>query len=62
MKVDTGASISIISEEINNNLWSQGDAPPLQESTVTYSGGQIPVKGSINVTVKYKEQPNSQNW
>ena len=27
MEVDTGASVSIISEETYNHLWSPGDAP-----------------------------------
>jgi len=60
MEVDTGASVSIISEETYNRLWTPEDAPPpLQESCVklrTYSGEQIGVKGSTTVTVKYKEQ------
>jgi len=59
MEVDTGASVSIISEETYNHLWSQADAPPLQESSVklkTYSGEQIHVKGSTTVTVIYKEE------
>lgn len=59
MEVDTGASVSIISEETYNRLWSPEDAPPLQESSVklrTYSGEQIGVKGSTTVTVNYKEQ------
>ena len=59
MEVDTGASVSIISEETYNRLWSPEDAPPLQESSVklrTYSGEQIGVKGSTIVTVKYKDQ------
>ena len=34
MEVDTGASVSIISEETYNRLWSPEDAPPLQESSV----------------------------
>ena len=59
MEVDTGASVSIISEETYNRLWSPEDAPPLQKSSVklrTYSGEQIGVKGSTIVTVKYKDQ------
>ena len=59
MEIDTGASVSIISEETYNRLWSPEDAPPLQESSVklrTYSGEQIGVKGSTTVTVRYKNQ------
>ena len=34
MEVDIGASVSIISEETYNHLWSPEDASPLQESSV----------------------------
>ena len=51
MELDTGASVSIISE--------RGQAPALRESHVklkTYSGEQVAVKGVMDVTVQYNEQ------
>ena len=59
MELDTGASVSIISEATYNRLWPQGQAPVLQESHVrlkTYSGEQVPVKGVMDVTVQVNEQ------
>ena len=55
IELDTGASISIISEPTYNKLWPQGKAPAIQESQVkmkTYSGEQLPVKGVIKVEVQ----------
>ena len=43
MKVDTGVSVSIISEDTYSRLWPDGQQPSLQESTIilyTYSGGR----------------------
>ena len=59
MELDTGASVSIISEATYNRLWPQGQAPVLQESHVklkTYSGEQVAVKGVMDVTVQVNEQ------
>ena len=42
MEVDTEASVSIISKETYNHLWSKDKAPQLEQSDVklwTYSGG-----------------------
>ena len=35
MEVDTGASASVISEEVYGRLWKREDAPPLRPTTVT---------------------------
>ena len=35
MEVDTGASVSIISEDTYSHLWPDGQQPFLQESTIT---------------------------
>ena len=54
MELDTGASVSIISEATYNHHWPQGQAPALQESHAklkTYSGEQVAVKGVMDVTV-----------
>ena len=59
MEVDTGASVSIISEETYNRLWSRRDRPALQQSAITlrtYSGEQLTIKGTIEVDVQYKDQ------
>ena len=59
MELDTGASISIVSEATYNRLWPQGKAPAIQESNVklkTYSGEQLTVKGVIEAEVQYKDQ------
>ncbi|XP_033103603.1 uncharacterized protein K02A2.6-like [Anneissia japonica] len=56
MEVDTGASISIMSETHYNNLW-KGNKPPLAKShTVrrTYTNGNVDIVGTTNVSVSYK--------
>ena len=60
MEVDTGASVSIISEETYNygHLWPDGKKPSLQESDITlhtYSGEQLAIKGTLKVDVQYKD-------
>ena len=59
MELDTGASVSIISETTFRSLWSRGHAPPLQPSHIklrTYTGESLVVKGSILVLVQYQDQ------
>ena len=59
MKLDTGASISVIIEATYNGLWSKRKAPAIQESQVklkTDSGKHLSVKGVIKVEVQYKDQ------
>ena len=59
MELDTGASVSIISEATFNRLWPQEEAPAMHESQVklkTYSGEQLTVKGMIEVEVQYADQ------
>ena len=53
MEVDTGASLSLISEAAFKSLWDASAAPALQESTVklrTYTEEEIAVLGCILVT------------
>ena len=53
MELDTGASYSLISEQMYKATWPEG-APSLEQSTVklhTYTGEQVVVVGSITVTV-----------
>ena len=57
MQLDTGASVSIISETTYKSLWSQ--PPKLSPSNVklhTYTGEAIAVLGSLEVEVVYKHQ------
>ena len=62
MEKDTGAALSVISEQTHDSLWS--DPPPLLPcSSVlkTYTGGMIKVKGVIKVNVTYMDQQSSLN-
>ena len=59
MELDTGASLSIISEKTLYSLWSTQARPKLETSSVklhTYTKEAIRVVGSINVEVTYKTQ------
>lgn len=59
MELDTGAAVSLISEETYHKLFSD---IPLQESTVklkSYSGEDIPVLGQTQVLVKYNQQEHN---
>ena len=59
MEIDTGASLSIISEEIYNSLWATESRPKLQPTTVklhTYTKESITVLWSITIEVCYKGQ------
>ena len=59
MEVDTGASVSLISEHTYRTTWTAAKRPPLQPSDTrlyTYSGELIEVLGAITVTVCYKQQ------
>ena len=57
MEIDTGASLSVISEKTYNNLVSKNRATPLEKSgTVlrTYTGEEVKPKGSCTVDVCYE--------
>ena len=58
MELDTGASLSVISEMTYQKIWD-GLGPPLQPTDVrlkTYTGETLQVKGKINVHVQYEGQ------
>ena len=58
MELDTGASISLISEQQYKQLQ---DAPPLEKSSVilwTYTGENLSILGSIRVVATYNNQTN----
>ena len=59
MEIDTGASLSIISDETYQSFWTSQPKPELQPTTVklhTYTQESITVLGSITVDVAYKGQ------
>lgn len=59
MEVDTGASLSVISESTYYKLWPSNAAPKLLDSEVklrTYTGDYLKVLGEIEVEVHYKRQ------
>ena len=56
MEVDTGAALSIISEETLQQLWPDWQLTPTQVRLQSYSGEAIQVLGSKMVQVQYKHQ------
>ena len=61
MEVDTGASVSIISEYTYNKLRTH-NMPPLQETTLklrTYTGETLQIHGAIKVDVIYNDQTDT---
>lgn len=56
MEVNTGASLSVISWELYNSLFSAGQSPRLVESRIilrTYTTEEVKPKGSCSVNVCY---------
>ena len=61
MKVDTGTSVSIISEYTYNKWWTH-NMQPLQETTLklrTYTGGTLQIHGAITVDVTYNDHTDT---
>ena len=59
MEVDTGATLSIMSNHTYKKLWPAGSRPKLRPSTArlsTYTGEKIHVIGQITVCVVYMQQ------
>ena len=57
MEVDTGASVTIISEATRGRIWPTQPAPPLHLTDVkqrTYTGEAIPMVGKLMVKVQYQ--------
>ena len=62
LEVDTGATLSIISEETYKRLYNEDNAPTLKPSGArlrTYTGEAIKVIGELEVSVRLDEQ---QEW
>ena len=59
MKVDTGASLTLISKSTFDQLWDVQAATPIQPTNSklrTYTGENIEVLGIANVAVSFQEQ------
>lgn len=59
MEVDTGASVSVLSENAYHQLWKATKAPALKKSAIklrTYTGECIPIIGAIEVDIDYEGQ------
>ena len=56
MQVDTGASLSLMSETTFREYWPQRELVPSEVRLSSYSGESIPVLGSVDVKVTYKCQ------
>ena len=59
MEVDTGASASVVSEKTYRMVWSDATRPELQPTNAklrTYSGEELGVLGSLEVSAEYKGQ------
>ena len=57
MEVDTGASLSVISEALYADLHSKGNAPPLLDTDIvlrTYTGEEVKPVGLLLVSVTYE--------
>jgi hypothetical protein len=59
MELDTGASLSIISQKIYESLWKKENRPPLKNTNTvlqTYTGEKIKPKGTVENTVSHGKQ------
>ena len=59
MEVDTGASVTVVSEATLGRIWVVQPVPPLQPTTArlrTYTGEKIPVIRKLTVKVRYQGQ------
>lgn len=56
MEVDTGAAVSIISEQTKKKLFPNLDLKEVFIGPKTYTGERIPILGEAAVEVKYNEQ------
>ena len=58
MEIDTGASLSIIGQEMYDSLWGDNERPTLENTNVvlqTYTGEKLKPKGVAQVRVQGKE-------
>ena len=53
LELDTGAAVSIMSEDTFRRNWPNKELQTSDKKLKTYSGEPLLVKGTINVQVKY---------
>ena len=58
MEIDTGASVSVISEKTFQQNWTEKELKASSVLLQTYTGHRLEVKGCIEVNVKYQSQEN----
>ena len=56
MELDTGAAVSVMSEDTYNQLWPHATLKQTSTQLKTYSGAPLPVVGQEQVDVRYEEQ------
>ena len=56
MEVDTGASLSLMSEQVFRSHFPQRRLTPTSTKLLTYSKEKIPTLGEVDVVVSYREQ------
>ena len=56
MELDTGAAVTLVSEETFQSKWSNVTLQPSTAQLHTYSGEPLPVVGQAEVKVQYGEQ------
>ena len=56
MEIDTGASVSLISEKMFQQNWTEKELKASSVLLRTYTGHTLEVKGCIEVNVKYQSQ------
>ena len=56
MELDTGASLSVISEQIYNSFFSNEQLQPTDVTLRTYSGKELNILGSLTVKVEHNSQ------
>ncbi len=56
MEIDTGASLSLVSERTFRDFWPELTLSPSGITLHSYSGESIPVVGTVEVRVKYRDQ------
>ncbi|KAL7834774.1 hypothetical protein SRHO_G00290210 [Serrasalmus rhombeus] len=56
MEIDTGAAVSIVSENVYKNTLKHLSLKPANIKLKTYTGEQVPVQGVVDVTVQLNKQ------